>query len=379
VRAEPQGLDANGLPVPFRQVIGRPHRAYAFAELTDPQGNVATLAITGGSVSVNRGAAVRRSCTLSVSPGEGGSAIPAGARSPLAPFGSTVALWYGIDVPGVPGTSKWPLGVFRLSQVPVEDQGSPTLSLTAYDYSRTVSRNRLTAPWIVTAGTNYGAAIAGLVSNRLPGTRVRPHSVAATTPLLVVDPEEDPWKVVTDWATSCGQEVYFDAEGWLVIAPEPDPEQGLPTWTYTDGADSVIVSAGKTMSDEPGYNGVVLTSESTTLATPLRAEVWDADPASPTYHLGVYGKVPKFVSSPYVATQAQADAAALAEYRRSAGGTEQLSLTIVPNPLHQVGDIIRVVRPLSKIDQTTVVDSMTVPLGPGSGGMTLGCRARRTQ
>lgn len=403
------GKDANGRRIPWAQILGNPHRITVTVQIEDGNGALLSygLGLVSGDVTIDRSAQHRRSCRLELAP-YGGSGIvnsesgltadqiqalkdsllPAKAGDPVTPYGNQLRVWYGVEVTGgnpyyyAPSIFDTQLGVFKIASVDVTDDETPRLSLTAFDLSRPISRNKLTQPYLVQPGTNWGDAIIALCKDRYPQLRwSAAHSVSqSTSTLVVVDPQQDPWAVATQWATAVGQEVYFDNTGTLVIRPEPDPATSPVSWVYADaGSDrnATILSVGKSLSDEPGYNGVVLTSESATLPTPLRSEAWDLNPSSPTYSLGPYGKVPKFVSSPYVATQAQADTAAQVELTRSIGGTEQIQLAAIPNPAHEAGDVVRVVRPLSKIDSVALVESITIPLA-ADGAMSLSCRERRS-
>lgn len=399
----PIGVDSNGRPLPFAQILGGNHNVQIFCQIEDADGVVLSwqFGIEGGDVTVDRTAQVRRSCRLEVTPfGAAGvitdttvleqlaeTLIPDDGKDVFAPYGNKVRIWYGIEIPGYTNTSlgnsfyTWALGVFRLSQIDISDDGTPKMSITAYDDSRTISRNKLTSPWIVTAGQNWGDVIIALFADRLPGMQSRAHGVTAlTTVQLVIDPESDPWKTGSDWAASIGCEVYFDRDGLLVIADEPDPETDPLVWTYDDGSsnqNAVLLNVTRSMSDEPGYNGIVLTSESNTLNVPVRVEIWDDDPNSPTYALGDYGKVPKFVSNPYVVDPTQGGAAAYAELLKTIGGTESFNFAIIPNPAHEAGDLVRVIRPLSRTDTTSIIDSMTIPLAV-TDAMTIRTRERRS-
>jgi hypothetical protein len=402
VDTTPSGTDSNGRPISFAEILGRDHYVEIYCQIETGSGEVLAwqFGIVGGSVTVDRTAAVRRSCRFQAAPyGAAGvitdttvleqlseSLIPQDGKDTFAPYGNKVRLWYGIAIPGFVNSflgsniATWELGVFRLSNVDVADDGTPTLSITAYDDSRTISRNKLTAPWIVGAGTNYGDAIIALCQDRLPGLQARPHEVTDVTPNMVVDPESDPWKTVSDWAAACGFEVYIDRSGFLVISEEPDPVNDPVVWTYKDGSEdsnAVLLSVNRSMSDEPGYNGIILTSESNTLAIPIRVEVWDDDPDSPTFARGQYGKVPKFVSNPYVTDPTQGGKAAYAELLKTIGGTEELSFAIIPNPAHEPGDIVRVIRPLSRTDMTSIIDSLTIPLAV-TEPMSIQTRERRS-
>ena len=381
----PTGADSNGQVLTFEKALGLPHQLFIKAQIEKPDGTVLAdqLTVTDGEVSVDRTSAFRRSCSLSVAPtAQGVSVIPLATTDPLAPYGNLTRIFYGLTIPGLTQPYYWPLGLFRLSETNVQDEdGTPSISLQGFDLARTISRNQLAVPWIVGAGQNWGDAIIALASDRYPYIQARAHSVSATVPApVVIDPAQDPWQVITDWATGVGCSVYFDVEGYLVITPEPDPATDPISWTYQDAGDrrnAVFLGASRTLTDEPGYNGVILTAESTTLPAPLRSEVWDLNPSSATYSLGAYGKVPKFVTNPYVATQAQADAAATAEFLRVVGGTERVSASVVPNPAHEAGDVVRLVRAASGINQTTILEGFTIPFAADEA-MALTLRERRT-
>lgn len=294
----PVGADQNGLPIPFSQILGSDHYVETYCQLENGAGDILSyqFGVENGDVTIDRTAQVRRSCKLDLTPfGAAGAItdpalleqlsttlIPASGSDAFAPYGNKVRLFYGIRVQGYTDPSygddiyRWALGLFRLSEVNIADDGTPTMSVTGYDDSRTISRNRLTLPWIVAAGTNYGDAIVALCQDRCPGLKAVPHSVTATTPQIVVDQESDPWKTVTEWAAAIGCEVYINRNGLLVIQDEPDPAESPIDWVYDDGTsnqNAVLLSVNRGMSDDPGYNGIVLMSESNTLSFPIRVEL----------------------------------------------------------------------------------------------------------
>jgi hypothetical protein len=402
MQSVPTGTDPNGLVIPFEAILGRDHRMHIANQLEDGVGNVLSwqFGIEDGDVTVDRTAAVRRSCKAQLTAfGAYGqitdpavleqlaeTLIPDEPTDGFAPYGNKIRLWYRVEVPGYVhplfGDNLYPfeLGVMRLSTVDVSDDGTPTLSITAYDDSKTISKNQTTVPWIVAAGTNYGDAIIALCQDRLPSLQANPHTITQTTPQIILDAESDPWKAVTDWAAAIGCEVFIDRFGLLTVREEPDPLTDPVVWTYNDGTDNpnaLLLSVGRGMSDDPGYNGIVLTSESNTLPAPIRIELWDDDPDSPTFALGQYGKVPYFKSSPLITDYVGGGVMATSELLKVMGGTETLDFAVIPNPAHDPGDVCRVVRPLSKTDATAVLDSFVVPLSAGSP-MTVRTRERRS-
>lgn len=372
----------------FRSALAQSHPIFVRVDLLVDNVVTQTIPITGGSVRVDRGSASVRSATLEVVDPTG-DITPDDPFDPLAPYGNEVRVWYGVGVYPqtlVSGTiatyakagsmEMVPLATCRISRVEVSDDGSPTVSVETYDRARTVSRNKFTAPYIIAAGTNYVTAIVAMIQDRLPGVDTNvPDSVTDTTPLIVIDPESDPWEEIGKMATTIGYEAYFDGQGTFTMTQVPDLTNAPIDWVYKDGENSMIASLDRDMDDDPGYNGVVLTAESTTLPAPLRSEVWDLNPSSPTYANGKYGRVPKFVTSPYPTTQAQADTFATIELRNSAGGTEGLSITALPNPLHEPNDVVLAQR--GSRAYTVLVDSFTIPLSP-TELMPLATRRRRS-
>lgn len=398
----PTGTDSVGNAVLFSEILGRDHQMKITNQIENGDGDVLSqqFGILGGDVTIDRTAQFRRSCKIEVAPyGAPGeltavediqqmseTLIPKDGNDAFAPYGNKIRLWYNIQVIGytnlIDGSQMYPfsLGVFRISTVDIDDSGVPKLIIMAYDESRTISRNKLATPWIVAAGTNYGDAIIALCQDRLPGLQAKPHTITTTTPQIILDPESDPWKSVTEWAAACGSVVYLDRDGYLTIQDEPDPETDPVVWTYDDGGsnpNAVLLSVGRGMSDEPGYNGIIMTSESNTLASPIRVELWDDDPDSPTFARGPYGKIPYFESNPLLVDSTQASAAAAAKLLQIMGGTESVTFGAVPNPAHEPGDVVRVIRPLSLTDSTAVIDSLVIPLDAGNA-MTVRTRERRS-
>lgn len=376
----------------FKASVRDSHPIYVRAELLS-SGTVinSSLPVVGGSVRVDSTASVLRSIPGLQLVDPTGDIIPYLPGDPLAPYGNEVRLWYGTGVkPRTldPGTiarysqsstmEMVPLATCRIAKVSIDDDGSPEVTVEAYDRSRSVSRNVFTSPYIIASGANYVTAIGNLIQDRLPGVGMNlPTGVDDTTPLVVLDVGSDPWEEVRKMATVLGYDAYFDPQGTFTMTRVSDPTTDPIDWVYQDGKESMLLSTSRDMDDDPGYNGVVLTAESTTLTVPLRSEVWDMNPSSPTYADGKYGRVPLIITSPYPTTQAQCDQYALTELRRVAGGTEGLSFGILPNPLHEPGDVVLVNRAASKVSATALVDGFTFPLAP-TDLMQIDTRRRRS-
>lgn len=351
----------------FKTEVARSHRVAFSATASGTPLNV-----LGGQVTADRTAQFRRTCRVDILDANG-SLVPNLAASSVSPYGKEIHLFRGITY-STGDTELCPLGVFRVSINDVEDSGAPSLSITGYDRSRTISRNRFTDYYVIASGTNYSTAIQNLILNRLPGCPVSFATTTQTTPAIFLDPQADPWVEATKMARVIGMEIFFDVYGTCVLQPEP-VISATPVITLSDSSSSTLIRVSKNLTDEPGINGVIVTSE-TTSGSPARGEAWDTDPSSLTYYLGPYGKVPAFETSQYAVTSAQCTASAVASLQRQIGGTEQASCSIIPNPALSEGDSVQLVRAKAGVSSTFMLESFVVPLTVG-GVMDLRFRNRR--
>lgn len=367
----------------FQTEVTRSHAIAVQAVLYngDAPNTANPLKVKEGYVSVDGNAAVRRTCELTlIDPA--GLLTPdiATGIGPAAPYGVELRLHRGVKF--ADGTTELvPLGVFGLSVNRITDgSGGRLLQVKGYDRSRQIARNRFTDEYVVAAGQNYVSAIQSLISSRwtrsdLLVSRATPTDL--TTPLIIHEAGSDPWAKAQDMAASIGYELYFDPVGVLVLQPVPVAGD-TPVAVYAEGPTSVLLELDSELSNEDGYNGVIMTGESTTLAAPVRGEAWDTSPTSPTYYLGQYGKVPDFQTSPYVTNQVAADAAAAAALQKLLGLTQQVGFSIIPNPAHEPGDVVTVTRLASGVNSDFVLQAFDVPLqADGTMGMTMAKRIVR--
>lgn len=369
----------------FLAEIRKSHTVYTYVDAVTPTGQTFRLNATGGSVDIDRTADIRRRCTVNcVDPD--GTITPTSAASILTPFGTEIRPYRGVKyTTGVlaGSTEVVPLGVFRLSKVSVKDSvgGSPSITLEAYDLSRTVQRDKFTDTYTIATGTNLITAIKDILARTIDDLEYDTFAstITASAP-IVFDSNSDPWAAVQSLAASAACEVYFTATGKVRIAPPVDIDHlPAPAFTYVEGPGCTMLDLSLVFSDEPGNNGVVLVGESVADGTtaPVRSIVWDSEPSSPTYHLGPYGEVPLFITDSNITTQAQADAAALAHLQQILGFSSELDITTTVNPALDANDVIEVVRDRSGVSGKYAIDSFSIPFAVnGSSGISL--RQKRT-
>lgn len=328
------------------------------------------LPIIGGSVTVDRTAEIRGSATVNVA---GPDLIPMSAFDPLAPFGTELQIFTGIQFSTGPELVS--LGIFGIQTANVSDDGS-TIRLTCLDRAQVVKDANFESTYVIAAGSDYAGAILGLIDDGVPGLTYNFSSTTATTPLLVFadDSSSGRWTEALKLATAVGCDLYFDADGVCVLEPVPNPLSD-PVAALSDGLEGVVVTASKDWSRTPSFNRVIAYTDNPDPANPpVRAIATDDDPTSPTFYSGTFGRKPKRFPGPFTSTD-MAQTAADAELRRTLGIAQTIDLNVAPNPALEAGDIVAIRRTSIGIDEVDVLDTVTYDLGLGT--MQLGVRARQ--
>lgn len=356
----------------FLEEVRRSHHVVSYVDVTSPTREMKRLSVTGGSVSEDATAEVRRRCSMNVVDATG-DLTPKAVNDLLTPYGTELRPYRGVKYADGE-VEMMPLGVFRISQVDVDDSvgGSPDIKIEAYDRSRTVQRDKFIEPYTVEEGVNIVEAIKTIIARTFVDAEYDAiSSELKTTAPVVYEADTDPWEAVTGLAQSVGCAIFFDARGRVVIAPPADIDAlPAPAFSYVEGKGCTMTNLSSRFTDEPGFNGVVLTGESVgDEEKPVRAVVWDTEPTSPTYHLGPYGEVPMFVTDENVKTEADAQNAANSILQGQLGFSDQLEMAVWPNPALNAGDVVHVKRERSGVDGLYAVDSIETPMAakdPGS-------------
>lgn len=365
----------------YRAAIGQSHDAALKIEVLKAGVVIDTLTAIGAE----QGAAVSGTVTLDARAASRGrfecslvddgtlGLVPTTAASLLAPYGNELKVYRGLVLPS--GVIETPsVGVFRIDAANIEDTADGlAISLSGLDRSARVIDARFEEPYEVAAGTNVETAIRNVVTVAIPDVVTVFPGVTFVTPQLRAEEGADRWKFAQDIATASGLELYFDGDGALRLAPAAS---GDAVATIAEGEGGVLLSAARGWVREGTYNAVIATGENTGEAAPARGVARDLDPLSPTYFYGPYGKVPRFFASQFIATNAQAQAAAQAMLERELGTTQTVRFGAIVDPSLEPGDTIRVTRQRSGIDEENTVDSLVVPLGVDQP-MTGSTRARQ--
>lgn len=361
--------------------IIRPHRIVAFAE-AEFDGVTTTLPVTGFNVTVDSGSQCRRSIDLTVA---GTSLIPTEIDSPLAVNGQLVRAYRGI-VYADGSQEVQPLGVFRIDDWSADTVRGP-VTVRGLSLECLLADDRFEAPRTL-QGASVQTVIRELCVETAPMVEVVvTASSDAVCPAFVG--EEDRLAVIRQLAKSIGAEFRADAYGRFELRDVPSVTNPVAwrvdqaaavdnyrsgggktvrTRTYTPGA---LVSARQGASRDGVYNAVTARGENLSDDyPPVTATVIDADPDSPTYYYGPWGKKRRFYASPLLTTTGQCLNAGAAILASSVGVAKTLTLESVCNPALEDGDVVQ------HNGQLHIVDAFTIGSQP-SDGMTLTTRSTK--
>jgi hypothetical protein len=342
----------------FLARLAESHQVATQVQLFLTDGRVIDLEHTGGSVSVDRSQAIRRTCSVTVADP---SLIPRTPTDQLATYGAQLRISRGIDYGD--GTQELvPLGVFRLDSVDGDVNEGP-VTLQGKDRSAIVADDKFTSPYTAT-GTVVGAVTA-LIQRSIPSADVI--SLITDVPIgsRVYDVEADPWAGAQEIAAAAGAEVYANSDGAFVIATLPDLLTTPPVWAIEAAEGGVYISGNRAMSSDGVYNGVLARGENTSEnAPPVSYLAVDDDPNSPTYWGGPFGRRPLFYSSSTLTTVNACAQAANLKLAAARAPNASGDISSLPNPVLEPGDVLRVMHE-DGTRELHQVAAFTVPLDEG--------------
>lgn len=180
------------------------------------------------------------------------------------------------------------------------------------------------------------------------------------------------WDAMKQIAEAFGYELFFDAQGYLVMREFLDPLQAPLSATLQTGPSvGNLASYDKSINDTRLYNHIVVTGESSdSTILPVMAEAKNTEPSSPTNIDSIGDRVYQYTSS-FITTTQQAQDVANKFLKIHALEEFDLNFNAIAMPWLEVGEIIEFIDPRPSAGQPTrfLLSSINVPLdlGPMSG------------
>lgn len=326
-----------------------------------------TVDTSEATVTISSKNRVRRTLSLVVPE----ALFPSEPDDLLAPYGTEIWAWAGINF----GDTVEEVPVFRgpIHTVTSQRRYDGQLTVACNDLMAVVNDARFEQPRAAPTGSTTTGAIAGLLTEAVPGSTVVAPNVTDGTVPAGLTWDRDRGQAADDLGQAIGADIWYDPIGTPRIT-KPALLTDPPVWTLTDGVGGTVVSDSRTVSRDGVYNVVVVVIERADGSTPIQVVVEDTDPASPTHVGGPFGRVPRFYRSPLVADANQALDAGRAMLARSTGLTRTRSVEAVPNPALEAGDRVDIV--VAGQLEYHIVDTITLPCG-AAGPMQLTTRSAK--
>jgi uncharacterized protein DUF5047 len=338
---------------------------------------IATLPVTAGSISIDRTAHVRRSCSVTIgSP----SFIPLFAGSSLSPYGSEIRIFMGIQYPAG-NVELVPMGIFEIYSIAWTDGDGSIPTVTGYDYGKRID-DAVFAHSVDRSGRDAFSILEQMIDNIVFADVIIDDTLENYTLPGGSVFDDNRWDCIQKVLDPMGAEAFFDVQGNFIVQPVPSVTSATTdddiSWTVDCGPTGVLVSANRTVTREGCYNFVTAMGSSTTdTGAPPVGYAADTDPTSPTYW-GPASSVPDgpFIFTPFgfvtlryqndaMTTSAQCTAAAKAQLAQVLGVQRSLDFTSAPNPTLDGGDIIKVVYQDGS-SEYHLLDTISVDLNAGS-------------
>ena len=342
----------------FLARLAESHTVATQVQLFLTDGRVVDLEHTGGSVTVDRSQAIRRTCSVTVADP---ALIPRTPTDQLATYGAKLRIARGVQY-GDGSTELVPLGVFRLDSVGGDVSDGP-VTLQGKDLSAIVADDKLTAPYKAT-GTVVGAVTA-LIQRSIPDAAVLSRITDTPIGSRAFDVQADPWAGAQEIAAAAGAEVYPNADGAFIITTLPDLVTTTPVWAVEATEGGVYISGSRAMTSDKVFNGILASGENTAdNVAPVSYLAVDSDPGSPTYWYGPFGRRPDFYSSSTLTTLSACTQAANLKLAQAKAPNASGDISSLPNPALEPGDVIRVTHE-DGTRELHQVAAFTVPLDEG--------------
>lgn len=285
---------------------------------------------------------------------------------PLAPYGQTLVVELGVDLPG--GDVEW-LQRAELLVWSTSVDGD-TVSVEAVGLLALVDEARFTTPY--QASGTFQSTIRSLVEPALTVAFDAGLPTNRNVPTASLTIDDDRLGALEEVLDAWPAEAFVTASGVLSVVPATDPVTAA--LALSDGSGGTVVSwAGSASRD--GAASLVVARGQDSAGAQVQGIAYDVDPASPLRYGGPFNPlpVPLFFESPLMTTVAQCQAAAATRLRNLRRSADRLLVaSTVPHPGLEAGDLVTVdgVEDVA----TAVVERLSLPLTADGGPMGLALR-----
>jgi hypothetical protein len=262
------------------------------------------------------------------------------------------------------------IGEFMVDSLSNSDDGD-TISVTGRDYTKRCLLSKFVNSTGYSIGQNIGTIVRSIAVNAGITKFNMPIITDTLQRDLVYERGTERWKAMKEIADASNYELYFDANGFMVMRKYQDPLLTPPTLELTTGEWGNLVTASNKASDSRLFNHVVVSGESNdSTIPPVAAEARNVLPNSPSSIQRIGDRVVEIKSS-LVTTVAQAQELANTYLRVSSLEEFELDFTSILLPWIEPGEILEIEqeRENKYVPTRYLLSNLTLPLdlGPMSG------------
>jgi len=253
-----------------------------------------------------------------------------------------------------------------------EDHFPFTVKVSGRDYTKKCLLSKFTTATSLANGTPIETAIQALAANAGITKFLLPLTGHNLGKDYSYERGVSRWEAMKDIATAFGYEIFFDAQGFLVMREYHDPTTSPTAYTLATGPIvGNLVTYGKTVNDNRIYNKIVVTGESSDAEIiPVSATASNTLLESPTSIAKLGERVYQYTSA-FITTTVQAQDVANKFLQLHALEEFDLNFSSIALSWLEVGEIIEFLDPRPSEGQPTrfllSALNLSLGLGPMSG------------
>lgn len=329
-------------PAWVRDAVAATHRAEWSVEVIGASGVPIPIPVAAGALRSSADSYPRHTADIALSDMR---LTPDSGDALLTPFGNRLRITYRLDDLAGNTYEVRPVPDLVIDTVEVERGEEVSLRVTASDPSLVIDTDAFLTPTNPAPDEDtVSTAVEYLIRRTFPSAVIVDTVNATKYVGAQYQHDGSPWACIESLADSVGAECYVRApDGAFVFRPVPAVGSIRPP-------DVLAVGEGGTVGNSRsllirGYNRVGLSFRSATDADRTLIGGWTDLSSGPLNARGRYGRVTLVESRDLDRTQAEADAAAAAYARRSAGRVRDVTITATERPWLEVGDTVGVTLP----------------------------------
>jgi len=260
------------------------------------------------------------------------------------------------------------VGEFMIDKI-AESHFPYTVRVNGRDYTKKCLNSKFTTATAFADGTAIETAIGAMAASAGCTKMLLPPTGHALGKDYFFERGVSRWEAMLEIASAFGYELFFDAQGYLLMRENLDPVTAPLSYTLATGPSvGNLVTYEKNLNDTRIYNHIIVTGESAdSEVLPVSAEATNTEPSSPTRVSEIGDRVYQYTSA-FITTTLQAQDVADKFLKIHALEEFDLNFESINFPWLEVGEIVEFVDPRPSAGQPTrfLLSSISLNLGLGA-------------